>query len=487
MFRERVGGVRSGRSFPEYSYSVEAIGEQVAEGLGFPFLLLLPGLPIAEEMLDRPEGSRIVLGHGFRDGSGVLHDPGDQAHIPGLRRVDGPASEREVEGVGLPDGSGQAAGTAPSPEDAHGDAGFGEGRLRGRQPDIRSQTEFHTPTPRCAVDPRDDDAVRRFDGAEHRLTGPGKFRCGLLLQRANGHEVGSGTEGGPGAGEVDDRFVGGLDRGLEVLDSVPGQGVSTVGPSQRYRPQSPVLLASNHAGRSRSFPKAFAVPSLMTVKMDEAAQARTAARQAIAEISPDRLRSVIDSHLARASMIPGVLALLSARVVGGEADETAVTNRAVGVQLIYEGLRLTRSLVQGEPWARAEGNIEDDLDILAADVLVARGFQLLAHTEAADKAVETVREFGHEQTDIRERRGSSARSLEANVFELAVIAGSTATGHEAPLSLRQYVIGLARSNGDPPLPGSADGLPESIEEVMRRVGSQATADERVRTHSATDT
>ena len=186
-------------------------------------------------------------------------------------------------------------------------------------------------------------------------------------------------------------------------------------------------------------------------------------------------------------MIPGVLALLSARVVGGEAEETAVTNRAVGVQLIYEGLRLTRSLVEGEPWARAEGTIDDDLDILAADVLVARGFQLLAHTEAADKAVETVREFGREQTDIRERRGSSARSLEANVFELAVIAGSTATGQEAPLSLRQYVIGLARSNGDPPLPGSADGLPESIEEVMRRVGSQATADERVRTHSATDT
>lgn len=221
--------------------------------------------------------------------------------------------------------------------------------------------------------------------------------------------------------------------------------------------------------------------------MDEAVQARTAAREAIAGITPDRLRDVMDAHLAGASMIPGVLALLSARVVGGDVEETAVTNRAAGVQLIYEGLRLTRTLVETEPWAQTGGTLDDDLDILAADVLVSQGFHLLAHTEAADKAVETVREFGREQTDLRERRGSSARTLEENVFELAVIAGSTATGNEAPLPLRQYVIGLARSNGDPPLPESANGLPEKIEEVMRRVGSQAVTEERVRTHSATDT
>jgi hypothetical protein len=221
--------------------------------------------------------------------------------------------------------------------------------------------------------------------------------------------------------------------------------------------------------------------------MDEAAQARTAARAAIEGITPDHLQAVLDSHLARASMIPGVLALLSARVVGGDAEESTVTDRAAGVQLIYDGLRLTRSLVETEPWAHTGGRLEDDMEILAADVLVAQGFHLLAHTEAADKAVETVREFGREQTDIRERRGSSARSLEANVFELAVIAGATATGNEAPLSLRQYVVGLAQSNGDPPLPESTVGLPEGIEDVMRRVGSQAVAEERVRTHSATDT
>lgn len=221
--------------------------------------------------------------------------------------------------------------------------------------------------------------------------------------------------------------------------------------------------------------------------MDEAVQARTAAREAIEGITPDRLKSVMDAHLAGASMIPGVLAILSARVVGGDVEETTVSNRAAGVQLIYDGLRLTRSLVETEPWRHSGGTLEDDLDILAADVLVSQGFHLLAHTEAADKAVETVREFGREQTDIRELRGPSARSLEANVFELAVIAGATATGNDAPLPLRQYVVGLARSHGDPPLPDATAGLPEGVEEVMRRVGTQTAAEERVRTHSATDT
>ncbi|MFB6153557.1 MAG: hypothetical protein ABEJ27_04825 [Halodesulfurarchaeum sp.] len=219
--------------------------------------------------------------------------------------------------------------------------------------------------------------------------------------------------------------------------------------------------------------------------MDEAVLARSAAREAIEDITPERLRGAMRTHLAVASMIPGVLVVLSARVVSGDTDELTIRRRTAGVQLIYDGLRLTRGLVESEPWTD-DGTLDDDLDILAADVFVSRGFNLLAHTEAADRAVETVREFGREQTDIQERRGSGARSLEANVFELAAIAGATATGNETPVPLRQYVVGLAQSNGDPPLPPAAEGLPDSVEEVMRRVGQQPAADERVRTHSATD-
>ena len=217
--------------------------------------------------------------------------------------------------------------------------------------------------------------------------------------------------------------------------------------------------------------------------MDESLQARDAALEAVADITPQALHAVIDDHITQASMIPGVLTILSARVMDDTADPDAVHTRAAGVQLIYEGLRVTRDLVTCEPWRdNSEPDTDDDLDILAADVMVSRGFRILARTEAADRAVETVREFGREQTDSVDT--TPVRSLEANVFELAAIAGATATGKDTPLALRQYVVGLARSRGEPPLPTATDGLPETIEEVMTRVSEPQ--DGRVRTSSAGD-
>jgi len=210
--------------------------------------------------------------------------------------------------------------------------------------------------------------------------------------------------------------------------------------------------------------------------MEEAEQARAAARDAVADIDPDGLRAVIDDHVASSSMLPGVLTVLSARVVDGTTDRDAVARRAAGVQLIYEGLRTTRNLVAEEPWADSdEQDPGDDLDVLAADVLVARGFRLLARTEAAGHAVQTVREFGRQQTDEQEGRSSTSRSLESNVFELAAIAGGTAAGGETPVALRQYVVGLA-DNAAVPLPDAGDALPEEIQDVMARVGSPQADD-----------
>lgn len=212
--------------------------------------------------------------------------------------------------------------------------------------------------------------------------------------------------------------------------------------------------------------------------MEEVEQARAAARNAVAEIEPDGLRAVIDEHVASSSMLPGVLTMLSARVVGGTADQDAVTRRAAGVQLIYEGLRTTRALVADEPWAHTdEDDPDDDLDVLAADVLVARGFRLLARTEAAGHAVQTVREFGRHETDTQEGRAPTSRSLEANVFELAAIAGGSAAGSDTPVALRQYVVGLA-DNATIPLPDVVDTLPDEAEDVMARVGAKG-GDDRV--------
>jgi hypothetical protein len=219
--------------------------------------------------------------------------------------------------------------------------------------------------------------------------------------------------------------------------------------------------------------------------MDEVEAARAAARDAVGNVMPSRLQERIDRRLASASMLPGVLTLLAARVGGGFEDgdngleDPGVARRAAGTQLIYEGLRLTRSLVGTDPWARADDPSEDlpaDLDVLAADVLVARGFALLADTPASDQAVETVRAFGRRETDREAGRAPADRSLEANVFDLAAVAGATIAAPEAPLGLRQYCVGLARAHaiegdGDASksLPRAAETLPERIEEVMTRV------------------
>lgn len=208
--------------------------------------------------------------------------------------------------------------------------------------------------------------------------------------------------------------------------------------------------------------------------MEEAARARRGAREAVADIEPAELRSVIEDRLATGSMIPGVLTIMSAHLVDPTVDAEEVERRAAGVQLIYEGLRLTRSLVREEPWAGEDvpDDIDADVDVLAADVLVARGFRLLARTQAADRAVETVRRFGREQSGDE----PPEMGLEACVFELAVVAGATVSGDDPPLPLRQYAVGLARARGDPPLPVAEEGLPERIEDVLHRVGDPTGRD-----------
>jgi hypothetical protein len=222
--------------------------------------------------------------------------------------------------------------------------------------------------------------------------------------------------------------------------------------------------------------------------MDAAGRARSAARDHVDDISPRRLAVVIDDRLGEASMVPGVLTILSARAVAaagpepratadGGIDTREVERRAAGVQLIYEGLRLTRGLVDADPWAGVESEeIPADVDVVAADVLVARGFSLLARTSAATLAVETVREFGSEQADGLAGRPTAARALEANVFELAAVAGATAVGPETPLALRQYAVGLARAHDETPLAAATDLLPETIEDVLERVSEPPTPD-----------
>ncbi|MFD1632726.1 DUF7114 family protein [Haloplanus ruber] len=199
--------------------------------------------------------------------------------------------------------------------------------------------------------------------------------------------------------------------------------------------------------------------------MDDAVRARRAARDALADIEPERLREAIRDRLADASMAPSVLTLVSARALDAAVDPDDTAERAAGVQLIYEGLRLTRTLTHTEPWLDDdEAARQADLDILAADVLVSRGFYLLARTETAERAVEVVRAFGRDQTRRRDPDADPPaldRNLEADVFALAVAAGTTAAGVTPGAELLEYAAGLAREfDGD--LPPTDTALPDAV-------------------------
>jgi hypothetical protein len=221
--------------------------------------------------------------------------------------------------------------------------------------------------------------------------------------------------------------------------------------------------------------------------MQEAAAVRRAALDMVRDVEPAPLRDRIEGELG-GSMAPGVLTVLTVRALADgptavDADETLadpLAERAAGVQLIYDGLRLTRQLAAAEPWTASETDADDgDLAVLAADVLVARGFYLLARTDAADAAVATVRAFGRDQTLSREAGDDGLdRNLEADVLELAVVAGATVHGPHPSPGLREYAAGMA--NGSP-FPDAGALFGEAVTDTLGTIAAETGGETGVTT------
>ncbi|QCC51085.1 DUF7114 family protein [Halapricum salinum] len=216
--------------------------------------------------------------------------------------------------------------------------------------------------------------------------------------------------------------------------------------------------------------------------MQEAAAVRAAALDAVDDVDPQQVTDRISALVDAGSMAPGVFTVACARTTlehaGRSLDdlsaEDAIAERAAGVQLIYEGLAQTRRLAHENPWAEGDAD-EADLDILVADILVARGFYLLARTEASSAAVEVVRAFGRDQTVARETDKTLDSNLERDVFELAAVAGTTAAGTTPTPQLRELAAELG--NGTPEAT-----LPEDVDEQLTAVVSVDSAgNEGVRT------
>jgi hypothetical protein len=218
--------------------------------------------------------------------------------------------------------------------------------------------------------------------------------------------------------------------------------------------------------------------------MEDAAAVCDAAREVLEDVGPPPVRKLLEARLNEATAAPGVLTRMSTRAAGKPESSVDLDRRVAGVQLIHEGLSLTRSLVRSPPW-ESDASDTPDTDLLVANILVARGFSLLAHTRAADTAVKTVRSFAREETaretDPETRTGPGA--LETDIFELAIIAGVSATGDAPPPRSRALASDLAASLSEGALP---EGTDDALETLIAGAGQANATPDEIEASSAMD-
>ncbi len=209
--------------------------------------------------------------------------------------------------------------------------------------------------------------------------------------------------------------------------------------------------------------------------MDETAHARAAFREGIDDISPKTLRDRLERVLETASMTPGALTVLTATALDASIEGDVAARRGAGIQMSYEGLRLSRELIRTDPWADGDRSA-GDINAIAAEVLVARGFEYLAHTVVADDVVDAVRRFGRDQTDPDGHGSNADRAalddgLEADFIRIAVVAGADIALRSIPERIESLAEEFAAEVGTEPLPAAdtaLDGLEERIAAVRTR-------------------
>ena len=189
--------------------------------------------------------------------------------------------------------------------------------------------------------------------------------------------------------------------------------------------------------------------------MDAAGRVRRAALETLTEIEPPNLATELQRIVQDTSMVPGALTLRTAERLGGLPAAEGALDRAVGVQLSYEGLRLTRELIQEDHRYDVAEPTDEYLALIAAEVMVSRGFSELAQTPVADRAIEIVQRFSRNQTVDYDRDPElqpTGHSLEYDVLRLAVATGATVVYSHVPAYLEEFGRVLASELDRYPLP-----------------------------------
>jgi len=209
--------------------------------------------------------------------------------------------------------------------------------------------------------------------------------------------------------------------------------------------------------------------------MEEASRVNEKLYEVISDIEPDPFRAELEAVVAGASLTPGVLTVRTTAAIDETVDLDRAYRRGAGVQLSYEGLKLTRRLARDEPWEEHGDLTEHDLDFLSAETLVSRGFYHLAHTGVASHAVEIVRRFGRNMTAEQQGETPSEPSLEVDFVMLAIEAGTDLVLPEIPPEIADYAESFAREIESVPLPDPETALRGVDEEIERIVAAREVA------------
>ncbi|MFW5983889.1 MAG: DUF7114 family protein [Halobacteria archaeon] len=149
--------------------------------------------------------------------------------------------------------------------------------------------------------------------------------------------------------------------------------------------------------------------------------------KAVDGVYPAELGSYVGRELSTARKTPAFLCLLSART----SEETPDLQEAAGIQLVHAGLDATRRVLDDGGWTDVGVEpVEEDMVLLAADVLVTVGFdRLLDEYEAATRLVNT---FGSAKARALEADGEKERFEYTVTYFKEVYTTAVEVGGEQP-------------------------------------------------------
>lgn len=181
--------------------------------------------------------------------------------------------------------------------------------------------------------------------------------------------------------------------------------------------------------------------------------------ESLGDVEPRPFRDRLYSKISGISLTPGVLTMKTAHTIDPSLDSAATAHRGAGVQLSFEGLRLTRSIIQEQPWDELDDPEPYYLDLLAANVLVSRGFYHLTGTGVAEQSIEIIQRFARNQTYVQQSTPELLEApLEIDIIKLAVNAGADMAMQSIPTAVSSYGDTLAHELEQDPLPQPEDAL-----------------------------